>query len=161
MLLDGMTNGQIGEELNVRPDVVSQWKSDPLFRARLAEERDLWEADLRFEKLAGKRTRLRFLSDEIDELQKQRSELATDLGEHVTVSKAITANVVAAGKEMQNVRLGGAGHRQQPTAPTAGQPPDQEFTRDLAVWLRRMAIYMEWSPTITLEEVCGHLRDAS
>jgi len=41
-------------------------------------------------------------------------------------------------------------------------PDSQDFTSDLASWLRRVAVYMEWDDAITLEEVCVHLRaDAS
>jgi hypothetical protein len=149
---DGQSNIEIGEELGVRADVVSQWKSDPLFRARLEEARDLWEAGLRDEKLAGKRTRLRMLSDEIEVLQEKREGRALEISDEVRISRAIVQTVARAGKEMQDTRLGGS------MTPLPPDPDSPDFPAKVAAWLRRVAIHMEWEPTITLEEACVHLR---
>lgn len=154
-----MTQVDLAAAVGVDQDTVARWRKDPTYMRVLTDQRELWEADLRDELLVGKRTRMRVLSDEIDELQKQRQALAKDLGEHVTVSKAITANVVAAGKEMQDTRLGGgmAGAGGSPLI----DPKDPEFTAKIAKWLRKLAVYMDWTiDTITLEEVCASLESA-
>lgn len=155
LLLDGMTNIEIGEELDVRPDVVSQWKSDPLFQARLEESRDLWEDRLREERLASKRVRLRIIDEEMQGLIEKRAEAGDE--EYLGYARQILSSVVAAGKEMANVTL------QPPSAsqgrnPKGSDPNDPDVRRKLAVWIRAMTAERKWNIHIaTIESLCSFL----
>ena len=154
LLLDGKTNAEIGEELGVRADVVSQWKSDPLFWAKLEEARELWEADLRDQRLAHRQTRLRILDDEIQGLIDRRAD-AAGLGDDIGVSRRITANVVAAGREMANVDLEPSSAAQGRN-PRGSDPNDPEVRRKLAAWIRAMAADRKWNiRTVVVEDLCA------
>lgn len=148
---------RVAEEIGSSQQAIGHWKRNVTFTRVLQTQLELWEQDLREERLSGKRSRLRILASEVDRLVEKREDLKLEIGEEVRVSQAIVQTVEAAGKEMKDVRLGGAGVG----SPLAPDPNAPDFTPKLAKWLRKVAVYMEWDlGSITLEEVCVHLEGA-
>ena len=92
----------IAIEAGVDRHTVSQWKKLPYFADELQRQRELWNADLREERLASKRERLRTLGESLERLE-EKVPAVYEFGEvkdWVGLEGGIESKVKAAAAEM-------------------------------------------------------------